>query len=71
MTLKNLSKIATSSVYGTYKIRWLRWWNSSPMLRVANHYLPSLSKEKKLKSFFDQVSLWAHVFYNILISYYI
>ena len=70
MTLEKLQKIATSVVHGTYKMRWLRWWNSSPMLRAANHFPPSPAKEKFLDSFIARASLWAHVFHNNLVSYH-
>ena len=40
MTLEKLQNIATTSVDDKYKLKWLKWWNSSSMVRKALDFWP-------------------------------
>lgn len=61
MTLEKLQKIATTPVDGKYKVRWLKWWNSSPMTRDALRFLPPNFIDNDLDLWLVKASFWAQV----------
>jgi hypothetical protein len=61
MTLEKLQKIATTPVDGKYKVKWLKWWNSSSMTREALHFLPPNFIDNDLDLWLVKASFSAHV----------
>ena len=42
MIVEKLQKFATNPMDDKYKVKWLKWWNLSPMTRDALRFLPSI-----------------------------
>jgi hypothetical protein len=61
MTLEKLQKIATTPVDDKYKVKWLKWWNSSPMAREALRFLPQNFIDNDLDVWLVKASFWAQV----------
>jgi hypothetical protein len=61
MTLEKLQKIATTHVDGKYKVKWLKWLNSSPMTREALRFLPQNFIDNDLDVWLVKASFWAQV----------
>ena len=61
MTLEKLQKIATTPVDDKYKVKWLKWWNSSPMTREALLFLPPNFIDNDLDLWLVKASFWAQV----------
>jgi hypothetical protein len=61
MTLEKLQKIVTTPVDGKYKVKWLKWWNSSPTTREALRFLPQNFIDNDLDVWLVKASFWAHV----------
>ena len=62
MTLEKLQMIATAPVKSVFKIKWLRWWNSSDMSRESLRFPLGDIKEKELEKWLIKASFWAQVF---------
>ncbi len=61
LTLEKLQLVATTSVYPHYKVRWLKWWNSSVHMRQAVRFPLKPVNEERLNSFIVRAAWWAGV----------
>ena len=61
MTFEKLQKTTTIPIDGKYKVKWLKWWNSSPMPRNALRFLPPNFIDNDLDLWLVKASFWAHV----------
>ena len=61
MTLEKLQMIATTPVNSVFKIKWLRWWNSSDMSRESLRFPLGDIKEKELEKWLIKASFWTQV----------
>ena len=51
LTLEKLQLIATSNASPSYKVKWLKWMNSSRASHEARRFPPRLVNEDKLSTF--------------------
>jgi hypothetical protein len=61
MSLEKLQLIATASAAPTYKVRWLKFWNSSFHSRQAVHFPTKGFTDKNLEGWLKKASFWAGV----------
>ena len=70
MTLEKLQMIPTSNMLVAHKIKVLRWWNSSNILRESLKFPAPLVLEDKLSPFLHKIFWWAGVRSLHLKSFY-
>lgn len=51
--------VATAAVEPKYKVRWLKWWNSSASVRLDFRFPKSPASEDNLKKWMDRAAFWA------------
>ena len=61
LTLEKLQLIATSNASPSYKVKWLKWMNSSEGSREARRFLPRPVNEDKLSTFLAKACWYARV----------
>ena len=61
MSLEKLQKISGSIVLAEYKVRWLLWWNSGDMNRVALQFPAAGVTDDKLEAWLPNAAFWAEV----------
>jgi hypothetical protein len=61
MTLEKLQLIATCNVNSNYKVKWLRWWNSSTQTKEVIRFPLKPVGENELKSFLVKACWYAGV----------
>jgi hypothetical protein len=61
MRLDKLQLITTAIVATTFKIRWLRWWNSNSMIWNAKNFPNRPMSDKELESWPNKASFYAGV----------
>lgn len=61
MTPEKLQKISTTVVQPHFRVRWLKWWNSSAMSREALHFPPPGFSDATLESWLPRAAFWAEV----------
>jgi hypothetical protein len=66
MTLDKLQLIATAAVGATFKVIWLRWWNSSSMTWDAKHFLPRPVFDKELEYWLNKASFYVGMSFRII-----
>jgi hypothetical protein len=60
MTLDKLQMSATATVEPQYKVRWLRWWNSSALSKQALRF-PKTPSEDRLAIWLNKAAFYAGV----------
>ena len=66
MSLEKLQKISgISTIMPQYKVRWLVWWNSGDLNRVALRFLPVGVTEEKLEAWLPKACFWAEVLQSL------
>jgi len=48
MTIEKLQKVASTLVDATTKAKWLRWWNSTTIVRSKNRFLIVVPLKEKM-----------------------
>ena len=61
MSLEKLQMVATAAVEPKYKVRWLKWWNSSETVRKDLRFPKYPAGEDTLKKWMDRAALWAGI----------
>lgn len=61
MTAEKLQKVSTTVVQPHFRVRWLKWWNSSEMSREALHFPPPGFTDATLESWLPRAAFWAEV----------
>lgn len=61
MLAEKLQRISTTMVQPEYRVRWLKWWNSSDMSRQALHFPAAGFNLNTLESWLPKAAFWAEV----------
>lgn len=61
MTPKKLQKVFATVVQPQFRVRWLKWWNSSDLSREALHFLSPGFIDATLESWLPRAKFWAEV----------
>lgn len=67
MTAEKLQKISTTVVQPEFRVRWLRWWNSSEMTRQALHFPPPGFNDNAMEVWLPRAAFWAEVLHSHLL----
>jgi hypothetical protein len=65
MKLDKLQRISTTVVQPQFRVRWMKWWNSSDISREALHFPPPKFTDATLESWLPRAAFWAEV--NLLL----